>query len=153
MNKLIKYALGLLIATVLLAACAASKDTRKTKRAISGDWVLKTVSTEGINGKFTSKVLNEADYNCFIGSIWHFGSNGTGSYTLDGMSKDCPSQKRAINWSLEKDTANRVQLKRMDDNSDYHLSVVTADKANIQLRSEMIVNGHAAAIIYNFEKK
>ena len=142
-----------------MSACSSSKNAAP-KSKVNGDWILKTITTEGVNGKFASKVFNESDYNCFIGSSWHFTSNNNGVYTLDGMSKDCPAVKRNIHWTLNepKNAAKEFQVRRVDrqvagEDNNFNMTIVTLADTNMQLKSDITYEGHPAAIIYNFVKK
>ncbi|MEP6677064.1 MAG: lipocalin family protein [Ferruginibacter sp.] len=151
------------IAALLFDACSGSKNATHENKTINGDWVLKTISTEGVNGKFASKIFNEADYNCFIGSSWHFTSkNKHGIYTLDGMSKDCPAVKRNIRWAVDepKNATGAFQFSRIDDSGnrqnnsdDFKMIIIALTDNTMQLKSPIIFEGHPAALIYNFSRK
>ena len=146
-----------------LTACSVSKEGRSMKKTINGDWTLQTINVEGINSKFTAKVFNEADFNCFIGSNWNFISNNSmGSYTLAVNSTSCPAVTRLIRWSVyePKDAEREFQFKRlddkkdpMDDNNGYRLSVTSLSDDAMQLKSSISFEGKPGSIIYNFVKK
>ncbi len=161
--KLLNYSFGLLITIGLLTACSVSKQGRTMKKTIDGEWVLQTINTEGINSKFTAKVFNEADLNCFVGSSWNFVSNNsTGSYTLVGGTKGCATLQRNIRWSIyePKDAPKEFQFKRldenkkpMDDNNGFRLSVTMLDDNTMQLKSAITFEGKPGNIVYNYVKK
>lgn len=148
---------------MVISSCSSSKEARKWKNDINGTWTLQTITTDGINGKFNAKVFNEADYTCFIGSTWTFvANNSSGSYMLDGNTKDCAALTRLIKWSIyePKGAEKEFQFKRMDtkkaalDNGDgFRLKVITVDDKAMQLRSNITFEGKPAGIIYNFTKK
>jgi hypothetical protein len=150
------------LAIVAFASCLVSKEARSTKKNMNGNWILQTVTVEGITGVVKTRVFNEADLDCFIGSEWNFiSNNSTGSYTLIDKSKNCTPVKRFIRWSIyePKDAAKEFQFKRLDDkknamdNGDgYRLKVTEQDGTNLKLRSDIVFDGHASAIIYNFVK-
>jgi len=133
------------------------------KKTINGNWVLQTITTEGITGVAKTKVFNEAEFSCFIGSEWNFISNNSmGSYTIVDVTKECPSAKRFIRWSIyePENAAKEFQFKRLDDKKDpmdegagYRLTVTQLDATQMKLRSEITFAGHPAAMIYNFVKK
>ena len=161
-----KSALGSLITAlviVVFASCSGSKEARSIKSSINGNWVLQTVTVEGITGVVKTTVFNEADLSCFIGSEWNFISNNSmGSYTLVDKSKNCTPVKRFIRWSIyePKDAAKEFQFKRLDDkknamdNGDgYRLIVTEHGDNNLKLRSDIVFEGRNSAIIYNFVKK
>ena len=161
--KYLKNSLIILLFSAAISACSVSKEARSMKKDINGDWVLQTITTEGITGVTKTKIFNEAEFGCFIGSEWNFiANNSMGSYTLVDKSKTCTTLKRFIRWSVyePKDLAKEFQFKRLDDkknamdNGDgYRLTVTALEETYMKLRSDIIFDGHAGAIIYNFVKK
>jgi hypothetical protein len=156
---------GFITAFVILlsASCSVSKEARSIKKSINGDWILQTVTVEGITGVTKTTVFNEADLSCFIGSEWNFVSNnGMGSYTLIDKSKNCTPLKRLVRWSIyePENAAKEFQFKRlddkknaMDDGNGYRLTVIESGDSNLKLRSDLVFDGHSGALIYNFVKK
>ena len=146
-----------------VASCSTSKEARGMKRTINGDWVLQTIITEGITGVAKTRVFNEAEFSCFIGSEWNFISNNSmGSYTIVDKSKDCTPLKRLIRWSIfEPDgLPKEFQFKRLDDDkkdmdngNGYRLTVTEISQDQFKLKSDIVFDGHAGAIIYNFVRK
>jgi len=161
-NNCIKSIISVCI-IALLTSCSASKEGRGIKKTINGNWVLQTITTEGITGVAKTKVFNEAEFGCFIGSEWNFISNNSmGSYTIVDTKKECPSIKRFIRWSVyePKDLPKEFQFKRlddkkdpMDDNNGFRLKIAQLEKNEMRLRSEITVEGRPAAMIYNFVRK
>ena len=161
--KLLNYCFVLLIVTVLFTACATSKQSRLMKNAINGNWILQTINTEGSSVKFTAKVFNEADLNCFIGSQWSFNTNNSlGSYTLPGNTPGCVALQRTIRWTLVETAENPVQFqfKRLDDkrkpldnNNGFRCTLTMADNNSMQLKSAFTLEGKEGNILYNFIKK
>ena len=161
--KYVKNNLIIILFALLFSACSVSKEARSMKRDIKGDWVLQTITTEGISGVAKTTIFNEAEFGCFIGSEWNFVSNnGMGSYNLVDKSKDCVILKRSIRWAINepKDLPKEFQFTRLDDNKNaldngdgYRLTVTELDHDHMKLRAEMVFSGHAGAIIYNFVKK
>jgi hypothetical protein len=156
---------GLITALVILffTSCSVSNEARSMKKNINGNWILETATVEGITGVLKTRVFNEADLACFIGSEWNFISNNSmGSYTIVDNSKNCTPLKRFIRWSIyeQKDAAKEFQFKRLDDkknaldNGDgYRLTVIEHGDNNLKLRSEITFDGRPGAIIYKFVKK
>lgn len=161
--KLVLSSLITALAIIIFSSCSTSKEARSFKRDIKGDWVLQTVTAEGITGVVKTTIFNEADLGCFIGSEWNFiPNNSMGSYTLVDKSKSCTELKRLIRWSIyePENAAKQFQFKRLDDkkntmdNGDgYRLTVVEVNDNNFKLRSDVNVDGKAGALIYNFVKK
>lgn len=149
--------------SMTMLSCSSSKEARSAKADIKGDWVLQTITTEGVSGITKTTIFNEAEFSCFIGSSWHFiGNNSTGTYTLVDPKKDCPSLKRNIRWSVyENDSKVRyLQFKRLDDkrnamdNGDgYRLVIVQLDDTQMKLRTEITFNGAPSSLTYNFVRQ
>lgn len=85
-----------------------------------------------------------------------------GSYTIVDNNKNCTPLKRFIRWSIyePKEAAKEFQFKRLDDNKNamdngdgYRLTVIEHGDNNLKLRSDIVFNGNAGAIIYKFVKK
>ena len=161
--KLLYNSLIIILFAISIQACSVTKEARSMKKDINGNWVLETITTEGITGVVKTKIFNEAEFGCFIGSEWNFISNNSmGSYNIVDKGKDCTPLKRFIRWSIyePKDAAKEFQFKRLDDkknamdNGDgYRLTVAELTGNTMKLRSEIVFSGHAGAIIYNFVKK
>ena len=161
--KTLYYIVVLFLMTGLFSACASTKEGRSIRKDINGNWGLQSISTEGINGKFTTRVFTEADLNCFTGSTWVFNSNNSlGSYSLENNSGTCVVLKRNIRWSIyeAKDALPLFQFKRlddkfkpMDDNNGFRLSITMPDANTIQLKSPISLEGMTGNIVYNFVKK
>ena len=147
---------------VAFASCSVSNEARGMKKNINGNWILQTITAEGITGVVKTRVFNEADLSCFIGSEWNFISNNSmGSYTLVDKSKNCTQLKRFIRWSIfePENAAKEFQFKRLDDkknsmdNGDgYRLTLTEHSDNTFKLRSNIVFEGKASAIIYNFVK-
>jgi hypothetical protein len=164
-NKIMKLRsafCGLITAIMVFTSCSVSNEARSMKKNINGNWILQTITAEGITGVVKTRIFNEADLSCFIGSEWNFISNNSmGSYTIVDNNKNCTKLKRFIRWSIfePKDAAKEFQFKRLDDkknamdNGDgYRLTVIEHGDNNLKLKSDIVFDGHAGAIIYNFVK-
>ena len=161
--KYVKGGLIIMLFVAAFSACSVSKEARSMKKTINGNWILQTITTEGITGITKTRIFNEAEFGCFIGSDWNFVSNNSmGSYNLVDKSKNCTPLKRFIRWSVyePKDLPKEFQFKRLDDkknamdNGDgYRLTVTELDDNHMKLKSDIVFGGSAGAIIYNFVKK
>lgn len=151
------------VLTILLSACAGSKEARTIKKSINGNWNLETVTVEGNNSILNAKVFNEADNNCFIGSSWNFvGNNGTGSYTLLEGKGSCKTLTRKIRWTIYEPQGEekKFQFKRLDDNNNplddnngYRLSITSWNDSSMKLVSKITYDNKPVNITYNFIKK
>lgn len=161
--KFLNSSLIILMFTIFFSACSVTKEARSIKKDINGNWVLQTIVTEGITGVVKTKIFNEAEFGCFIGSEWNFiANNSMGSYTIVDAYKECPSIKRFIRWSIyePKDAAKEFQFKRlddkknaMDDGAGFRLTIAQLDNSQMKLKSEITFAGKPAVVIYNFVKK
>src|SRR5258705_3591431 len=145
-----KYTINSLIIILFVlsfSACSVSKETRSMKRDIKGDWVLQTITTEGITGVVKTTIFDEAEFGCFIGSEWNFASNNSmGSYTIVDKSKDCVLLKRYISWSIyePQDLPKQFQFKRLDDKKNamdsgdgYKLTATELDHDHMILKADL----------------
>src|ERR1700712_1533921 len=117
MMKKVRIVLQLFLLVLFISSCSGSKEARGYKKTIDGNWQLQTVVTEGITGKIKAQVFNEADFNCFVGSSWHFNShNNLGTYTISANANECTAVKRDIRWSVYEPSgaAKQLQFKRLD---------------------------------------
>jgi len=151
------------IVIISLSCCSVSKEAVSMKKKINGNWMLETVTTEGINGKVTATVFNEASFKCFIGSSWNFiSSNSLGNYSINASGTDCSTLTRAIRWSIyePKGEVKQLQFMRLDDkkksmdNGDgFRLEISQLGATAMQLKSHISFEGKPAAYVYNFVKK
>lgn len=161
--KFLNSSLIITLFIISFGACSISKEARSMKKNINGNWVLQTITTEGITGVVKTKIFNEATFGCFIGSEWNFiANNSMGSYTIVDPYKECPSVKRLIRWSVYEPEggAKELQFKRlddrknaMDDGAGFRLTIVQLDNSTMKLKSEITFTGKTAAVIYNFTKQ
>ncbi len=161
-TKYFHISLVVIMSAVILSACSVSKEARKMKHAINGNWVLETVITEGVNEKMKVKIFNEAEFGCFIGSEWNFVSKkNNGSYTIVDRQKNCPAVKRSISWSFNEIPGKPDQFlfKRLDDKNNpmdnvagFMLTISQLDKKRMKLKSDILYEGQPASVIYNFVK-
>jgi len=153
--------ISLFFALFALGSCATSKEARTYKNTIDGNWVLQTVTTEGITGKVKIQLFNEADFNCFVGSTWSFDSRRSlGTYSISNGNQ-CVGIKRNIRWTIyeAKDEPKLLQFKRlddklkvMDDNDGFRFTIIQIDNSTMKLKSNITFENAPAAIIYNFVK-
>ena len=162
MKNLIKlFCAVLLLATI--SSCSVSKEAGSMKQKINGNWMLETISTQGIQGKVTATIFNEASFNCFVGSSWNFVSNNSsGNYRINASGTECSPITRQIRWSIyePKGETKQFQFKKLDDNKKsldndegFRLEIAALTSTTMQLKSNITFEGKPAAYIYNFVKK
>ena len=144
-------------------SCTVSKEASIMKHKINGNWMLQTISTEGIQGKVTAVIFNEAPFDCFLGSSWNFiAGNSLGSYRINANGAQCGAITRNIRWSIyePKDAIKEFQFKKLDDknksvdnNEGFRFEISELTTSTMQLKSHITFEGKPAAYIYNFVKK
>ncbi len=159
----IKGLTATIILIITIFSCSVSKEATSIKQKINGNWMLETISTEGINGKVTATIFNEASFNCFVGSSWSFiSSNSSGTYHINASGSECSALTRQIRWSIyePKGETKQFQFKKLDDNNKsldndegFRLEISLLSTTNMQLKSHITFEGKPAAYIYNFVKK
>ncbi len=157
--------LNLIISSLLLlfvfASCSTSKEARTLKKSVVGNWQLKSITTEGITGKIKAQVLDEADFNCFIGSTWRFDKyNNLGYYEISKNGGECVAVKRNIRWSIfdENGSPKILQYKRVDakykdideGKAGFRFNILQLTVNSMQVKSDINFEGKPASFIYNF---
>jgi hypothetical protein len=161
MRNLKKITIGFIL-LIAISSCSVSKEASSMKQKIKGNWMLQSVATEGISGKVTATIFNEASFNCFIGSSWNFiASNSLGTYNINNSGKDCNGLTRQIRWSIyePKGAEKQFQFKRLDDKmkemdngEGFRLEIAGLTSTTMQLKSHITFEGKPAAYVYNFVK-
>ncbi len=159
-----KKKLNSLIAVLLIitiSSCSSSKKIPATTSALTGSWQLSSITTEGVNNRIKTEILDEADFNCFIGSLWHFNRrDNKGYYRISKNGTECAAVRRNINWSLQDEagipkmlryTRADANYKNFSDSTAGHqFTLLSLDKTSMQLKNEVSVAGKPAVLTYNF---
>lgn len=162
MKNLLKITMGFILLLVG-SSCSVSKEAGSLKQKINGNWMLETITTEGISGKVTATIFNEASFKCFVGSSWNFASgNSLSNYNINASGTECSSVNRPIRWSIyePKGLEKQFQFKRLDDKKKdldngegFRLEIAQLTTTKMQLKSHIIFEGKPASYVYNFVKK
>lgn len=151
----------ILILSVSIVSCSSAKKAQISGKNFNGNWQLQTLASEGASGKVNSMLFNEADLNCFVGSLWTFDSREqSGNYAVAKNGDECASLKRNFRWKVfySDNNAALLQIYRLEDNlaeiqenrSGFDFTVLQQDKVNMQLRSEIYFDGKPISLVYNF---
>lgn len=151
----------IILIIILFASCSVSKQAKKDRQVVDGNWQLKSVTSEGIQGTVRAMLFNEADLSCFVGSNWNFNDhNSLGAYSISSNTATCPAIKRNIRWSIYEagEEPRILQFKRLDDkykevddnSAGFRFTILQLDNTNMQLRSDITFEGKPSAFIYNF---
>ena len=161
MINLKKICVGILFLTAI-SSCTVSKQANSMRLKINGNWMLETITNEGINGNVNATIFNEASFKCFVGSSWKFTSgNSIGSYNINSSGTECNAVSRPIRWSVyePKGAEKEFQFKRLDDkrnpidgNEGFRLEITQLTSTTMQLKSHITFEGKPAAYVYNFVK-
>lgn len=162
MRKVLEITAALVV-LLTICSCSVSKEARQLKQEINGSWMLETITTEGISGRVTATLFNEASFNCFVGSSWNFtASNSKGSYNINASGTECSAVQRLVRWSIfePKGEPKMFQFKRLDDkgnplddNAGFRFEITSITGTTMQLKSQISFEGKPATYVYNFVKK
>jgi hypothetical protein len=155
----------LIVALALSAALTFDSCSPKTttgtvaaKRGdVSGNWVLSTITFEGIPEVAVKSFLGETSYKCFIGSTWNLTNSGNGTYDLP-QSDLCSARTQNIFWSVS--TADETfQFKRINEGEKpknitdgYRLMLSSASKDSMVIKSPIQYGSGSAYVVLNFTK-
>ena len=162
-KALLKTAFVFVIA-VIFSACSATKNGSGSvsRGKISGNWVVNSVTLEGLLTGSVQSVFNTAPYKCFQGSIWQLTNSGSGSFTLNNLATDCPQGlTQNIYWSFSNGASGpEFQFKKLYDKDKpknveegYRLLVTAADGNSLTLKSPVSYGGKTGYVVYNFVKQ
>ena len=159
--KKLSFVISTLLIVFIVTSCSTSKEARTLKKTVVGNWQLKSITTEGITGKIKAQVLDEAEFNCFIGSTWRFDKhNNLGFYEISKNGAECVAIKRNIRWSIfeEAGAPKMLQYKRVDakykdmdeGKAGFRFTILQLTDNGMQLKSNVPFEGKTASFIYNF---
>ena len=157
-----KHILWIALAFLALQSCSISKDVRDQRNLISGTWTLTDISYENNQGSFSAILFNDADAICFEDSNWFFrDNNSTGRYTIK-QGTLCQGGDRSIRWSVIKNPesySSQLQFKFIDAKRNdisggigYRLNIERLTETQMQLKSNVRVDGEPISVIYEFQK-
>ena len=160
MNKVFSFALCII--TLTISSCSANRELSTNAHRITGNWQLNTIISEAIKSETVITLFNEADFRCFIGSSWNF-TKDIASYSISSSSDGrCNKIKRNHTWRLfiNNQKSMLIQLKKLGDNMQeadpgsigYLFEIITLNSKAMQLRSEIMINGHTGVFLFNFIK-
>lgn len=144
--------------TLLLAGCTASQ---KASKNIQGNWLLKSVVSEGISSMPKTVFFNEVNFSCFIGSDWTFGKNGKRSkFIIVDQQKECTVPPRRFSWKYKDSGSPAIYFTRVEPDGrvldivpNMQYLLVENTPTSMKLRQEVSINGQSGALIYNFVKQ
>ncbi|MBC2840514.1 lipocalin family protein [Robiginitalea sp. SC105] len=155
--------LFMLLAVVAMQSCSISKDVREKRNLISGTWTLTDIVYANNQGTFKATLFDDADAICYEGSEWFFrDNNSTGRYTIEQGSL-CNGGDRFFRWSVieQPESYNPTfQFKFIDENRKdvsggygYRMTLEKLTASEMEMRSNVRVDGQPVSVIYQFIKK
>jgi predicted peptidase len=150
----------LVILTLGLMSCRASKTVRTSKKVIKGNWTLNTI-TYNKSGIYDITLLNDENKDCFKNSTWQFiPNNNTGIYNISGVG--CSSGDRNFIFTIaEIDEATGLYdflLKptnakgKSATNKGFRLKLAALSETTMQWQQTVMVDGAPFVISMNFTK-
>ncbi|MEL0455170.1 lipocalin [Flavobacteriaceae bacterium SZ-1-7] len=151
----------LLLVTISVLSCGASKTVRDSKKVIKGNWVLNKIDYSQL-GTYNVKLLNDESKDCFVGSSWQFvPNNNTGIYTINNS--QCSIGDRYFVFTIDevnKETGLYDFLLKPTDEKyksetkqGFRLSLVQLSDSNMQWEQTVNVEGKPFTITMNFIKQ
>ncbi len=149
------------VAVVMLAAaCSPSKvsGVEGSSVNIRGNWTVTDVYITGTDTKnLKVTAFDEADYDCFKGSVWTLQPSGNGSYALNGS---CGARTQNIYWSVDaKKGAEFFRFKKLMEGEKanrvtdgYELEVQEISDNAMILSSPVSFEGRIIYINYHFSR-
>lgn len=152
--------LVLLLATVCLLSCGASKTVRQSEKVIKGEWSLNAI-TYSEAGEYDVTLLNDTTKECFENSTWQFvPNNNTGTYSI--INADCATGDRDFNFSIQEVDATTgyydFLLKptnekgKSETNAGFRMKLTALSETSMQWQQSVTVNGSPFIINMNFTK-
>lgn len=159
--KRIVLIIAIVLGTMITLDSCSPKTTTGTVTArrgdVSGNWVLSTITFEGIPEIAVKSFLGENSYKCFIGSTWNLTNSGNGAYSLPASSS-CDAKTQNIFWSVS--TADETfQFKKINEGEKpknitdgYRLMLSSANSTNMVIKSPIQYGSGSAYVVLNFTK-
>jgi hypothetical protein len=159
--KRIVLIIALALSVMITFDSCSPKTTTGTVAArrgdVSGNWILSTITFEGIPEVAVKSFLGENSYKCFIGSAWKLTNSGNGTYELP-TSTSCEAKTQNIFWSVS--TADETfQFKKINEGErpknitdGYRLMLSSANNDNMVIKSPIQYGSGSAYVVLNFTK-
>ncbi|WP_027138203.1 lipocalin family protein [Gaetbulibacter saemankumensis] len=150
----------LLLVTLSILSCGASKTVRTSKKVIKGNWALTNITYDR-SGNYNITLLNDASKNCFEGSYWQFvPNNNTGVYNIDASS--CNTGARHFVFTIQEiDQQTGLydfllkptnEKHKSETNQGFRLKLSALSDTAMQWQQTLMVEGQPFTISMNFTK-
>lgn len=149
-----------LLLTVSLVSCGASKTVRTSKKVIKGEWTLSNISYSEA-GEYNVTLLNDVSKDCFKGSSWSFiPNNNTGKYSINNA--NCATGERNFIFTIQEidQTTGLYDFLikptnakgKSQNNVGFRLSLALLTESNMTWTQTLSVDGKPFTITMNFTK-
>lgn len=147
----------LLMLSILLFSCGASKNVRTQQKIIEGSWQLTSIDYSK-TGDYNVTLFNDATTACLIGSSWDFvPNNNTGTYTIS--KPNCKEGTRDFVFVIEEINENTgyfdflLKPKNNENNIGFRLNLNQLTENTMVWQQSLMVNGSPFLINMNFTKQ
>lgn len=144
-----------------LVSCNNSKALADSEKLMRGDWTITNVSIDGINQSYVDvTVFDEANSQCYQGSLWHLvQNNNSGNYSLNAGG-DCPDATTKIKWFVTEEGGQMYfNFKKVYEGEKpknvvdgYKLRITGNTGNEIDLRQDLMFEGKPIGVNYTFTK-
>lgn len=160
MKRILLIATLVCSAIVMLQSCSPKTTTGPTtarRGDVTGNWVVSSITFEGIPDIAVKSFLGESSYKCFQNSTWNLTNSGNGSYSIVGGNA-CEAKVQTIFWSVNK-TNGTFQFKKLYEGDKaknvtegYVLTLGPSDGTTMVIKSPIIYGNTTAYVNLNFTK-
>ena len=160
MKRIFLIAAMVCSAIILLQSCSpkTTGSAPMAKRGdISGNWVVSSITFEGIPDIAVKGFLGESSYKCFENSTWNLTNSGNGTYSLVGGNA-CAAKQQKIFWSVNT-ASSTFQFKKLYEGDKaknvtegYVLNIGSSDGNTMVIKSPITYGNATAYVNLNFVK-
>lgn len=147
----------LLMLSILLFSCGASKNVRTQQKTIKGNWQLTSIDYSK-TGNYNVTLFNDTNKACLEGSNWKFvPNNNTGTY--DVTKPNCIEGIRDFVFVIEEVNENTgyydflLKPKNNENNIGFRLTLNQLSENTMIWQQNIMVNGSPFLINMNFTKQ
>ena len=147
----------LLILSITLFSCGASKNVRNQEKIIKGNWTLTNI-TYSKTGNYNVTLFKDALTGCFVGSSWKFvPNNNSGIYTINDT--NCNSGEREFVFDIQEvdEISGYYDFLLKPDNNEnnigFRLKLTQLTETTMQWQQALTIDGQPFLINMNFIKQ
>ena len=147
----------MLLFSILLLSCGASKNIKSKNKTIKGLWTLNTI-TYSKTGNYNVTFFNDTTKDCLEGSSWKFvPNNNSGVYTINDT--DCNTGDRDFIFVIQEiDHVSgyydfMLKPKNNEGNIGYQLDLKELTETTMLWHQKININGTQFLINMNFTKQ